>query len=694
MSDLYEGQFRRAEKARQRNRHEERRLKQELDRKHGMRETHEYRMRVMREERQLIEKELGKIRMDIHRKSIQPDSSPTAEEAATRSVREEAADTKPGRSKAVFARSRAMSLQDVSEKFRTMRPDPVTNHVTSQHVQPSVGELLETALRNTVMYAVKHGENLQDKDTAQHDMDTDIARAESIAEVIRQRNSTRGSTSLSRLSDRTRAGAHGPDKGSTPWYERMDSTCSTMTSYSQVSSVLSTKTTPRLPDRSTRSRSTHVTHLTPRARYKRDSVADNTDSNVPSLTSRVTRSRRQTLSDINPITDTDDTGRSPVNARHQGRRGVSFTPAGPVGATNNVDCNQSNGHRTNTARSVTKKSTRKSRTRYKDDIEREGSNTSQLVRFTGTLPQSDQPLQPSQRSVGDDPTARPPPHDARQAEQTVTQRAAGPVATDTQGQRDNDGDRRTDPVLTEDSIGVLTSSRDDISKRTDDWAQALPPAAVTVKDKRQTSQTSLIADTGLQNWRETRTDNDKLEKNLAAQETSLVVTSVDSTSEIRVSDQNGEFDGQQSSDSNSQRSPDDMKPARQTGGTTAGRRYSQPVTTGAGADKDRRMSEIPTSSSANNLRAGDGQSGGQVLYDDKGTERTIRRTRPSKDAMSSDSPNFDPEHYNPDGSLRTVHKMPDFNTSYDEASKARYIRHRKVLDREKELSVNEVFEKP
>nr|KAG5703026.1 hypothetical protein BaRGS_016187 [Batillaria attramentaria] len=100
-----------AEKARQRNRHEERRLKQELDRKHGMRETHEYRMRVMREERQLIEKELGKIRMDIHRKSIQPDSSPTAE-----------------------------------------------------HVQPSVGELLETALRNTVMYAVKHGENLQVSD--------------------------------------------------------------------------------------------------------------------------------------------------------------------------------------------------------------------------------------------------------------------------------------------------------------------------------------------------------------------------------------------------------------------------------------------------------------------------------------------------------------------------------------------------
>lgn len=55
---------------------------------------------------------------------------------------------------------------------------------------------------------------------------------------------------------------------------------------------------------------------------------------------------------------------------------------------------------------------------------------------------------------------------------------------------------------------------------------------------------------------------------------------------------------------------------------------------------------------------------------------------------------WDPEQYNPDGSLRTVHRLPGFDQSYAQAMKARYIRHRTVVDREKELTVNQIFDKP
>lgn len=54
---------------------------------------------------------------------------------------------------------------------------------------------------------------------------------------------------------------------------------------------------------------------------------------------------------------------------------------------------------------------------------------------------------------------------------------------------------------------------------------------------------------------------------------------------------------------------------------------------------------------------------------------------------------FDPDYYNPDGSLRTVHKMPDFNASYAEASKARYIRHTRAIENERELQTHEIFDK-
>lgn len=54
---------------------------------------------------------------------------------------------------------------------------------------------------------------------------------------------------------------------------------------------------------------------------------------------------------------------------------------------------------------------------------------------------------------------------------------------------------------------------------------------------------------------------------------------------------------------------------------------------------------------------------------------------------------FDSKRYNPDGSLRTVHVLPDFGSRWSEAKKARYIRHKYKPDHEKELSVKEMFDK-
>ena len=48
--------------------------------------------------------------------------------------------------------------------------------------------------------------------------------------------------------------------------------------------------------------------------------------------------------------------------------------------------------------------------------------------------------------------------------------------------------------------------------------------------------------------------------------------------------------------------------------------------------------------------------------------------------------------YNPDGSLRTMHTMPDFSQSLAEAKKARYIRHKEKQVYETELSVKQIFE--
>ncbi|XP_073414031.1 coiled-coil domain-containing protein 190 isoform X2 [Dendrobates tinctorius] len=52
---------------------------------------------------------------------------------------------------------------------------------------------------------------------------------------------------------------------------------------------------------------------------------------------------------------------------------------------------------------------------------------------------------------------------------------------------------------------------------------------------------------------------------------------------------------------------------------------------------------------------------------------------------------IDEETYAPDGGLRTLHTMPDFMASLEEAKNARYIRHRIKPEFEKELSVGEIF---
>ena len=54
---------------------------------------------------------------------------------------------------------------------------------------------------------------------------------------------------------------------------------------------------------------------------------------------------------------------------------------------------------------------------------------------------------------------------------------------------------------------------------------------------------------------------------------------------------------------------------------------------------------------------------------------------------------FDQDTYAPDGSLRTVHMLPDPKESFEEAKKARYLRWRGPREGDVELTVNEIFAK-
>ncbi|XP_077308750.1 coiled-coil domain-containing protein 190 [Lithobates pipiens] len=64
-----------------------------------------------------------------------------------------------------------------------------------------------------------------------------------------------------------------------------------------------------------------------------------------------------------------------------------------------------------------------------------------------------------------------------------------------------------------------------------------------------------------------------------------------------------------------------------------------------------------------------------------------------RSSLFKDKPLFDEEIYAPDGVLRTRHTMPDFMESFEEAQRARYIRHKDKPESEKELSLAEIFQR-
>ncbi|XP_078515338.1 coiled-coil domain-containing protein 190 [Lissotriton helveticus] len=82
------------------------------------------------------------------------------------------------------------------------------------------------------------------------------------------------------------------------------------------------------------------------------------------------------------------------------------------------------------------------------------------------------------------------------------------------------------------------------------------------------------------------------------------------------------------------------------------------------------------------LAATDGQSSNQS------SSYSPRRTSVPEGAQA-----YDEEIYAPDGFPRTMLTMPDFETAIEQAKKARYIRYRVNPEWNKELSVEEVFER-
>ncbi len=70
-----------------------------------------------------------------------------------------------------------------------------------------------------------------------------------------------------------------------------------------------------------------------------------------------------------------------------------------------------------------------------------------------------------------------------------------------------------------------------------------------------------------------------------------------------------------------------------------------------------------------------------------------KKKKKSKGDEEEERNSFDRLRYNPDGSLRTVHMMPDFQESITQAMKARYVRHKCKQWYERELSVKEILAK-
>ena len=67
----------------------------------------------------------------------------------------------------------------------------------------------------------------------------------------------------------------------------------------------------------------------------------------------------------------------------------------------------------------------------------------------------------------------------------------------------------------------------------------------------------------------------------------------------------------------------------------------------------------------------------------------LRKSKKKQDEENED----DPSRYNPDGSLRTMYRKQDFKKSIAEAKRARYIRHKEKQWFEKELTVQQIFER-
>ncbi|CAG5135129.1 unnamed protein product [Candidula unifasciata] len=100
-----------------------------------------------------------------------------------------------------------------------------------------------------------------------------------------------------------------------------------------------------------------------------------------------------------------------------------------------------------------------------------------------------------------------------------------------------------------------------------------------------------------------------------------------------------------------------------------------------------------SSTQPQNAAAGSVYKASLVLTPVSQISRGPRRTSRHEALTGEHSSSFDPEVYNPDGSLRTVHKLPSFDQSYADARNTRYIRHRERSENEKELSVDQIFEK-
>ena len=77
----------------------------------------------------------------------------------------------------------------------------------------------------------------------------------------------------------------------------------------------------------------------------------------------------------------------------------------------------------------------------------------------------------------------------------------------------------------------------------------------------------------------------------------------------------------------------------------------------------------------------------------RGNKSNHKKTRRSSIEELIETSIFDPETYAPDGTLRMLHRLPDFKESMEQAQQARYIRHshRQRPDFERQLTVSQIF---